>query len=156
MQTPVLKLLRQHGSSMEVSLLMCPHDIVISVVFILCSMLWIMSSPIIYVNWNIKKAANIITISGSVNGANCKELAAQPDVDGFLVGGASLKVLLSFLGFSLFCSVCALVLLCLYMVPLFVFRPSSLTSSNLLSWSKIPELYFKCSLLMKYLLFVII
>lgn len=30
---------------------------------------------------------------GSVNGANCKELAAQPDVDGFLVGGASLKVL---------------------------------------------------------------
>ncbi|PWZ37819.1 Triosephosphate isomerase, cytosolic [Zea mays] len=29
---------------------------------------------------------------GSVNGANCKELAAQPDVDGFLVGGASLKV----------------------------------------------------------------
>ena len=29
---------------------------------------------------------------GSVNGANCKELAAKPDVDGFLVGGASLKV----------------------------------------------------------------
>ena len=29
---------------------------------------------------------------GSVNGANCKELAAQPDIDGFLVGGASLKV----------------------------------------------------------------
>ena len=29
---------------------------------------------------------------GSVNGANCKELAGQPDVDGFLVGGASLKV----------------------------------------------------------------
>lgn len=29
---------------------------------------------------------------GSVNGANCKELAAQADVDGFLVGGASLKV----------------------------------------------------------------
>ncbi|KAK6933173.1 Triosephosphate isomerase [Dillenia turbinata] len=28
---------------------------------------------------------------GSVNGANCKELAGQPDVDGFLVGGASLK-----------------------------------------------------------------
>lgn len=33
---------------------------------------------------------------GSVNGANCKELAAQPDVDGFLVGGASLKVLFLF------------------------------------------------------------
>lgn len=28
---------------------------------------------------------------GSVTGANCKELAGQPDVDGFLVGGASLK-----------------------------------------------------------------
>lgn len=37
-----------------------------------------------FVNW--------VTPSGSVNGANCKELAAQPDVDGFLVGGASLKV----------------------------------------------------------------
>lgn len=36
--------------------------------------------------------------SGSVNGANCKELATQPDVDGFLVGGASLKVVV----FSLF------------------------------------------------------
>lgn len=33
-----------------------------------------------------------MTNAGSVNGANCKELAAQPDVDGFLVGGASLKV----------------------------------------------------------------
>lgn len=32
--------------------------------------------------------------AGSVNGANCKELAAKPDVDGFLVGGASLKVCL--------------------------------------------------------------
>ncbi|CAK7325697.1 unnamed protein product [Dovyalis caffra] len=30
-------------------------------------------------------------LGGSVNGANCKELAAKPDVDGFLVGGASLK-----------------------------------------------------------------
>ena len=33
--------------------------------------------------------------AGSVNGANCKELAAQADVDGFLVGGASLKVMIS-------------------------------------------------------------
>lgn len=33
-------------------------------------------------------------VSGSVNGANSKELAAQPDVDGFLVGGASLKVII--------------------------------------------------------------
>lgn len=32
-----------------------------------------------------------IIYGGSVNGANCKELAAQPDLDGFLVGGASLK-----------------------------------------------------------------
>lgn len=31
-------------------------------------------------------------IVGSVSGSNCKELAGQPDVDGFLVGGASLKV----------------------------------------------------------------
>lgn len=38
-------------------------------------------------------------IAGSVNGANCKELAAQPDVDGFLVGGASLKVCLTSLFF---------------------------------------------------------
>ncbi|KAK1299134.1 hypothetical protein QJS10_CPB14g00611 [Acorus calamus] len=32
-----------------------------------------------------------IIYGGSVNGANCKVLAMQPDVDGFLVGGASLK-----------------------------------------------------------------
>ncbi|KAM7492036.1 hypothetical protein LguiA_034957 [Lonicera macranthoides] len=32
-----------------------------------------------------------IIYGGSVTGASCKELAAQPDVDGFLVGGASLK-----------------------------------------------------------------
>lgn len=32
-----------------------------------------------------------IQYGGSVTGANCKELAAQPDIDGFLVGGASLK-----------------------------------------------------------------
>ncbi|KMT05240.1 hypothetical protein BVRB_7g173820 [Beta vulgaris subsp. vulgaris] len=32
-----------------------------------------------------------IIYGGSVNAANCKELAAKPDVDGFLVGGASLK-----------------------------------------------------------------
>ncbi|GMP49370.1 hypothetical protein CsSME_00016372 [Camellia sinensis var. sinensis] len=36
-------------------------------------------------------ASTQIIYGGSVNGANCKELAAQPDVDGFLVGGASLK-----------------------------------------------------------------
>lgn len=37
-----------------------------------------------------------VSILGSVNGANCKELATQPDVDGFLVGGASLKVVFFF------------------------------------------------------------
>ncbi|KAF2896801.1 hypothetical protein ILUMI_09378 [Ignelater luminosus] len=37
-------------------------------------------------------AENIqIQYGGSVTGANCKELASQPDIDGFLVGGASLK-----------------------------------------------------------------
>lgn len=30
--------------------------------------------------------------AGSVNGGNCAELAKQEDIDGFLVGGASLKV----------------------------------------------------------------
>ncbi len=32
-----------------------------------------------------------IIYGGSVTGANCKDLASQGDVDGFLVGGASLK-----------------------------------------------------------------
>ncbi|KIY44319.1 triose phosphate isomerase [Fistulina hepatica ATCC 64428] len=32
-----------------------------------------------------------IIYGGSVNAANCKDLAVQPDIDGFLVGGASLK-----------------------------------------------------------------
>lgn len=32
-----------------------------------------------------------ILYGGSVKGSNCKELAQQPDIDGFLVGGASLK-----------------------------------------------------------------
>ncbi|KAL5538213.1 hypothetical protein UlMin_045405 [Ulmus minor] len=36
-------------------------------------------------------ASTRIIYGGSVNGANSKELAGQPDVDGFLVGGASLK-----------------------------------------------------------------
>jgi triosephosphate isomerase len=34
---------------------------------------------------------NFLITAGSVNGGNSKELASQPDVDGFLVGGASLK-----------------------------------------------------------------
>ncbi|WFD00265.1 triose-phosphate isomerase [Malassezia yamatoensis] len=32
-----------------------------------------------------------VIYGGSVNGKNAKELASQPDIDGFLVGGASLK-----------------------------------------------------------------
>jgi triosephosphate isomerase len=32
-----------------------------------------------------------ILYGGSVNAKNCKELAKQIDIDGFLVGGASLK-----------------------------------------------------------------
>ncbi|KAJ4971726.1 hypothetical protein NE237_004825 [Protea cynaroides] len=36
-------------------------------------------------------ATTRIIYGGSVNGGNCKELAGQPDIDGFLVGGASLK-----------------------------------------------------------------
>ena len=32
-----------------------------------------------------------IIYGGSVSNKNCKELAKQPDIDGFLVGGASLK-----------------------------------------------------------------
>lgn len=32
-----------------------------------------------------------LSLPGSVTAANCRELASQEDVDGFLVGGASLK-----------------------------------------------------------------
>ena len=46
------------------------------------------SSPFAFLN------TKWLPVSGSVSGANCKELAAQPDVDGFLVGGASLKVII--------------------------------------------------------------
>ncbi|CAF1036051.1 unnamed protein product [Rotaria sordida] len=43
-------------------------------------------------NANAEIAKNIrIIYGGSVSGSNCKELAQQPDIDGFLVGGASLK-----------------------------------------------------------------
>jgi len=39
------------------------------------------------------KVANAVRIlyGGSVNAKNCKELGSMPDVDGFLVGGASCK-----------------------------------------------------------------
>ncbi len=36
-------------------------------------------------------AALRIVYGGSVNAANCKALITEPDIDGFLVGGASLK-----------------------------------------------------------------
>jgi len=39
---------------------------------------------------NVAKSTRII-YGGSVNAKNCRELAQQPDIDGFLVGGASLK-----------------------------------------------------------------
>lgn len=42
------------------------------------------------VSTDVAESTRII-YGGSVNGANSKELAGQPDVDGFLVGGASLK-----------------------------------------------------------------
>lgn len=42
------------------------------------------------VNDGVAQSTRII-YGGSVTGATCKELASQPDVDGFLVGGASLK-----------------------------------------------------------------
>eukprot|EP00270_Netrium_digitus_P014171 TRINITY_DN477_c0_g1_i4.p1 TRINITY_DN477_c0_g1~~TRINITY_DN477_c0_g1_i4.p1 ORF type:complete len:282 (-),score=89.88 TRINITY_DN477_c0_g1_i4:309-1070(-) len=43
-------------------------------------------------NVSAEVAASVrIQYGGSVNAGNCSELAVQPDVDGFLVGGASLK-----------------------------------------------------------------
>ncbi|KAL1535610.1 Triosephosphate isomerase, cytosolic [Salvia divinorum] len=42
------------------------------------------------VNADVAASTRII-YGGSVNGGNCKDLASQPDIDGFLVGGASLK-----------------------------------------------------------------
>jgi triosephosphate isomerase len=42
------------------------------------------------VNADVAKSVRIL-YGGSVTADNCKELAQQPDVDGFLVGGASLK-----------------------------------------------------------------
>lgn len=47
---------------------------------------WIVSNISKDVSDNLR-----IQYGGSVTAANCKELASQPDIDGFLVGGASLK-----------------------------------------------------------------
>ena len=38
----------------------------------------------------LKLCCSILT-AGSVNAGNCENLATMPDIDGFLVGGASLK-----------------------------------------------------------------
>ncbi|KAG8435757.1 hypothetical protein GDO86_013628 [Hymenochirus boettgeri] len=43
-----------------------------------------------HVSEEVAKSVRII-YGGSVTGATCKELASQPDIDGFLVGGASMK-----------------------------------------------------------------
>ena len=40
---------------------------------------------------NICSQLTLFFSSGSVNAGNCESLAAMPDIDGFLVGGASLK-----------------------------------------------------------------
>lgn len=42
------------------------------------------------VSADVAKSTRIL-YGGSVNAKNCKELAKKPDIDGFLVGGASLK-----------------------------------------------------------------
>jgi len=41
-----------------------------------------------------------VIYGGSVSEKNCKELAKQPDIDGFLVGGASLKPACKFVDMS--------------------------------------------------------
>jgi len=43
-----------------------------------------------HVNADVANSTRIL-YGGSVSGGNCVELSKQPDVDGFLVGGASLK-----------------------------------------------------------------
>lgn len=72
--------------------------------------------------------------AGSVNGANCKELAAQPDVDGFLVGGASLKVIMALL------YVFILLQLFFFHTLIFVFHLCILYSRSSLTLSKLPRL----------------
>lgn len=51
------------------------------------------NTRIIYGGWFslVKNSFKIIVFLGSVTAENCKELAKKPDIDGFLVGGASLK-----------------------------------------------------------------
>lgn len=47
-------------------------------------------SPIVFVLYS-NLCSWVSLFSGSVTSGTCKELASQKDVDGFLVGGASLK-----------------------------------------------------------------
>jgi triosephosphate isomerase len=44
-------------------------------------------------SWRLREAAGgaDVCAGGSVNAGNCDQLAAMDDIDGFLVGGASLK-----------------------------------------------------------------
>ncbi|CAN7061355.1 unnamed protein product [Brassica oleracea var. botrytis] len=65
-------------SSQEVSYFLCVHDELRK---------WLAKN----VSDDVAATTRII-YGGSVNGGNCKELGGQADVDGFLVGGASLKV----------------------------------------------------------------
>nr|VDD09808.1 unnamed protein product [Brassica oleracea] len=73
-------------------------------------------------------ATTRIIYGGSVNGGNCKELGGQADVDGFLVGGASLKVhiLQTYLVFALVCFdqnhylMCSFFFDCLLLQPEFI------------------------------------
>ena len=50
-----------------------------------------MDETIISTEVTVVNCPCFVTHTGSVNAANCRELAAQADVDGALVGGASLK-----------------------------------------------------------------
>lgn len=51
------------------------------------------TDPLLVVQGVIKLWSNrrFLFSSGSVNAGNCESLAAMSDIDGFLVGGASLK-----------------------------------------------------------------
>ena len=47
--------------------------------------------PLIFAVFNAINHLCLYFVTGSVNAKNCQELAKEGDVDGFLVGGASLK-----------------------------------------------------------------
>ena len=44
-----------------------------------------------HITVNLQMFIALNSLVGPVNATNCKEFAAEPDIDGFLVGGASLK-----------------------------------------------------------------